>query len=206
MSVSFLVIPTGIWKAFFAKVNYLTKLTDRLELCYPKLSLHHSGADAGACDNSEMNPFMIAVAKNHLEVVKAMIKKDPGLVSLPMGSGSTVVHWALEEGHHRSAFFKVCFLSHSHFVNDLSYIFTAYVPISFKVASHKNTLLHVINMFQLFLFTVLYHPSLFRHSSEDVVTSNLALSQDCPLSCVGHTEISTPTSFFIYARCGKIMT
>ena len=59
-------------------------------------------------DNSDMNPFMMAVEKGHLEVVKAMIKKDPGLVSLPVGSGSTVIHWALEKGHSRSAFFKVC--------------------------------------------------------------------------------------------------
>ena len=54
-----------------------------------------------------MNPFMIAVEKGHLEVVKAMMKKDPGLMSLQVGSGTTVIHWALEEGQHRSTFFKV---------------------------------------------------------------------------------------------------
>jgi len=54
-----------------------------------------------------MNPFMIAVEKGHLDVVKAMMKKDPGLMSLQVGSGTTVIHWALEEGQHRSAFFKV---------------------------------------------------------------------------------------------------
>ena len=73
-------------------------------------SLHYSGADMRGSDNSDMNPFMMAIERGHLEVVKAMIKKDPGLVSLPVGSGSTVIHWALEKGHSRSAFFKVCSL------------------------------------------------------------------------------------------------
>ena len=50
---------------------------------------------------------MIAVEKGHLDVVKAMMKKDSGLMSLQVGSGTTVIHWALEEGQHRSAFFKV---------------------------------------------------------------------------------------------------
>ena len=50
---------------------------------------------------------MLAVEKGHLEVVKAMMKEDPGLMSLSNGSGTTVIHWALEEGHHRSAFFVV---------------------------------------------------------------------------------------------------
>ena len=56
-----------------------------------------------------MNPFMIAVEKGHLGVVKAMMRKDPGLVSLSICFGSTVIHWALQKGHQRSAFFKVCF-------------------------------------------------------------------------------------------------
>ena len=57
-----------------------------------------------------MNPFMLAVEKDNVEVVKAMMKEDPGLMSLAVGSGTTVIHWALEEGHHRNAFFKVlCF-------------------------------------------------------------------------------------------------
>ena len=57
-----------------------------------------------------MNPFMIAVEKGHMEVVNAMIKKDPNLISMPLGSGSTVIHWALEKGHSRSAFFEVCLI------------------------------------------------------------------------------------------------
>ena len=73
-----------------------------------KFSLYHSKPDyISASNNSGMNPFMIAVEKGHLEVVNAMMEKDPGLVSLPMGSGSTMIHWALEKDHHRSAFFKV---------------------------------------------------------------------------------------------------
>ena len=72
--------------------------------------LHYSGADTKASDNSDMNPFMLAVVKHRLEVVKAMMKEDPGLMSLPMGSGTTVIHWALEQSHHCcSAFFKVWF-------------------------------------------------------------------------------------------------
>ena len=74
-----------------------------------EFSLHSSGADTRAFDNSDMNAFMIAVEKGHMEVVKAMMKKDPGLMSLPMGSGSTVIHWALEKGHSRSTFFKVSY-------------------------------------------------------------------------------------------------
>ena len=56
-----------------------------------------------------MNPFMLAVEKDNVEVVKAMMKEDPGLMSLAVGSGTTVIHWALEEGHHRNAFFKVLY-------------------------------------------------------------------------------------------------
>ena len=71
---------------------------------------YYSGADTKTSDNSDMNPFMLAVVKHRLEVVKAMMKEDPGLMSLSMGSGTTVIHWALEQSHHCcSAFFKVWF-------------------------------------------------------------------------------------------------
>ena len=73
-----------------------------------------------ASDYSDMNPFMLAVEKSHSEVMKAMLKKDPDVVSLPMGCGSTAIHWALEEGYNRSAFFKVS-LSHPNFVNSFHY-------------------------------------------------------------------------------------
>ena len=66
--------------------------------------LHYSGTDIRASDYSDMNPFMSAVEKSHLEVVKTMIKKDPDFVSLPMGCGSTAIHWALEKGYNHSAF------------------------------------------------------------------------------------------------------
>ena len=80
-----------------------------LRMIMLKCSLHYSGANTRASDNSDMNPFMIAVEKSHLEVAKILIRKDPGLMSMPLGSGSTVIHWALEKGCSRSAFFEVCF-------------------------------------------------------------------------------------------------
>ena len=77
-------------------------------------SLHYSWADKKATltttDNSGMNPFMLAVEKGHLDVVTAMISKDPDLVTWPVGFGSTMIHWALEDGHHRNTFFQVCYV------------------------------------------------------------------------------------------------
>lgn len=49
---------------------------------------------------------MLAVKKGRAEVVKAMMEGKPELVSSKLGSGSTVIHWALEECR-CSAFFKV---------------------------------------------------------------------------------------------------
>jgi len=51
---------------------------------------------------------MLAVEKGQLKVAKLMIEKDPSLASLQLGSGVTVVHWALESGL-VDTFFKVCF-------------------------------------------------------------------------------------------------
>ena len=56
-----------------------------------------------------MNPFMLAIEKCHSDVVRIMMEKDPDLMSMPMGSRSTVIHWALEKGCHRSSFFEVGF-------------------------------------------------------------------------------------------------
>ena len=53
---------------------------------------------------------MLAVEKGHLDVVTAMIRKDPDLVTWPVGFGSTMIHWALEGGHHRNTFFQVCYV------------------------------------------------------------------------------------------------
>ena len=39
--------------------------------------LHYSGADTRASDNSDMNPFMLAIEKGHSDVVKMMMEKDP---------------------------------------------------------------------------------------------------------------------------------
>jgi len=79
-------------------INYLTS-TSIVYITTPVCTLSHcSGADTRAYDNSDMNPFMLAVEKGltHLNVAKAMMKKDPGLLSLQMGSGLTVIQWALE--------------------------------------------------------------------------------------------------------------
>ena len=75
-------------------------------LCF--FSLHSSGADTKASDNTDMNPLMLAVEEgpSHLNVVKALIKKDPDLVSLKKDSGLSVIHWALEK-QDRSTLFKV---------------------------------------------------------------------------------------------------
>lgn len=70
------------------------------------MSLHYSGADIEVSDNSDVSPFMLAVKKGHSEVVNAMMKEKPELVSSQLGSGSTVIHWALEECQ-CSIFFKV---------------------------------------------------------------------------------------------------
>ena len=50
---------------------------------------------------------MLAMEKgvSHLDVAKAMVRKDPGLVSLKQSSGLSMTHWAMEKGH--DAFFKV---------------------------------------------------------------------------------------------------
>ena len=42
---------------------------------------------------------MSAVEKgpSHLNVAKAMMRRDPTLVSLKLESGMTVIHWALEK-------------------------------------------------------------------------------------------------------------
>ena len=70
---------------------------------------YYSGADTRASDKSGMNPFMLAVEKGNLEVVRVMMEKDPNIVSSPVGCGSTMIHWALKQGHLKSDFFKVCF-------------------------------------------------------------------------------------------------
>lgn len=81
--------------------------------------LIYSEADTRASDNSGMNPFMVAVEKDNLEAVKAMMKKDPGLMSFSICSQSTVIHWALQEGHQRSAFFKVLYFCYLSLLNNL---------------------------------------------------------------------------------------
>ena len=93
-------------------INYLTSTSTVYITTLVCTFSHCSGADTRAYDNSDMNPFMLAVEKGltHLNVAKAMMKKDPGLLSLQMGFGLTVIQWALEKDHH-NAFFKVSFRS-----------------------------------------------------------------------------------------------
>ena len=67
--------------------------------------LGYSGADPRAFDHSDKTPFMLAVEKGHLKVAKLMVEMDSNLVSLKLGSGETVIHWALERGF--DVFFKV---------------------------------------------------------------------------------------------------
>lgn len=87
-------------------VNPFNSLWPKVLLLYKPLFLGCSKADARAFDHSDKTPFMLAVAKGHLKVAELMIDKDPSLVSLQLGSGETVVHWALERG--LDGFFKVC--------------------------------------------------------------------------------------------------
>ena len=69
-------------------------------------SLHgYSGAKATACDHADITPFMLALEKGHLKVAKLMTDEDSSLVSLQLGSGETVIHWALERD--LDTFFKV---------------------------------------------------------------------------------------------------
>ena len=115
-----------------------------------KRSLHYSDADTRASDNSDMNPFMVAVEKGHLEVAKILIREDPGLMSIPLGSGSTVIHWALEKGHSRSAFFEVCF-----FLLILSY---QSLPLCFNQFSfiHYNNYYVVCKLLNIEVFVILF--------------------------------------------------
>ena len=72
-----------------------------------------------------MNPFMLAVEKSHMEVMK--VKEDLTLChSLPVGSELTVIHRALGKDNH-SAFFKVW----SVFINSMKFHFpTLLIPFS----------------------------------------------------------------------------
>ena len=68
-----------------------------------------SGADTLASDNSDMNPFMLAVERGNLIVAKAMVKKNSDLISMKM------VHWALEK--HLNTFFQVSLPTSNNVIN-----------------------------------------------------------------------------------------
>ena len=89
-------------------VNPFNSHWPKVLLLYKLLFLGYSGADVRAFDHSDKTPFMLAVEKGHLRVAKLMTNREPSLVSLQLGSGETVIHWALERG--LDAFFKVCLL------------------------------------------------------------------------------------------------
>ena len=70
---------------------------------------NYSGADTLASDNSDMNPFMLAVERGNLTVAKAMVKKNSSLISMKM------VHWALEK--HLDTFFQVSLPTSNNVIN-----------------------------------------------------------------------------------------
>jgi len=61
----------------------------------------YSGADVTACDNSDVNPFMLALEKGHTEVAKTILEANSDCVA----SADISVGWALEKN--LTAFFKV---------------------------------------------------------------------------------------------------
>jgi len=97
-----------------------------------------SGADMVVYDHSDKNPFMLAVEKGQLKVAKLMIEKVPDLVSLQLGSGVTLIHWALERG--LDTFFKV---------------------------SYTNTVTSLLNSCILEFTLVKYHISVFQTKGQD---------------------------------------
>ena len=89
-----------------------------------------------------MNPFMIAVEKGHLEVVKAMMKKNPDLVSSSTGFKSTVIHWALEKDTNRSAFFQV---NYKHFI--LLFKLHCVRHHNYPMGAYANSVKQLISLF-----------------------------------------------------------
>ena len=61
----------------------------------------YSGADATACDNSDLNPFMLALGKGHKAVAEFMLEKGANC----LGPGGEAIEWALE--NNITLFFQV---------------------------------------------------------------------------------------------------
>ena len=79
---------------------------------YDHGSVHYSGADATTCDNSKLNPFMLALEKGQKAVAVFMVKTLKGDDCL--GRGGETIGWALEKN--LSLFFEVwqAFYTHLH--------------------------------------------------------------------------------------------
>ena len=67
-------------------------------------TVHYREADVTAYDCSDMNPFMVAIEKNHLEVAKMILEKNPDC--LGSQSAAKITDWALEKD--LTSFFQVC--------------------------------------------------------------------------------------------------
>ena len=67
-------------------------------------SVHCSEADVTACDNSDLNPFMLALKMGHKVVAQVILEEDASC----LGSGGKIVDWALEEK--LTLFFQVLYL------------------------------------------------------------------------------------------------
>ena len=77
-----------------------------LHLCifYEHGSVHYSGADVTACDNSNLNPFVLALQKSQKSVAKLMLEKASAHCFRPLGPSETI-QWALEKN--LTLFFEV---------------------------------------------------------------------------------------------------
>ena len=77
-------------------------ITTDTESYYKNLhcTVHYRGADVMACDNSDLNPFMLALEKGNKEVAHAMLSENSGLAC-----DEEIVEWALEKN--LTIFFQV---------------------------------------------------------------------------------------------------
>ena len=84
----------------FLSMHVLTSMVFR--------SIHYSGADVTAHGYSDLNPFMVAIEKNHLEVAMTILEKNPDC--LGSQSAAKIFNWALERK--LTSFVQVCAMKH----------------------------------------------------------------------------------------------
>ena len=96
---------------------------------------NYSGADTLASDNSDMNPFMLAVERGNLTVAKAMVKKNSNLISMDIAPELKMVHWALEK--HLNTFFQVS-LPTSNNVQNKTYVAHSKVLLIYCTTEFKT--------------------------------------------------------------------